>query len=45
MNSEELFNELKDKRLRFDEALIKHKELLKKINEVKMGNKTPQKKK
>ena len=35
----ELFAELKDNLLRIDEALIKQQELLKKINEVKFGNK------
>ena len=35
----ELFAELKDNLLRIDEALIKQQELLKKINEVKIGNK------
>ena len=35
----ELFAELKDNLLRTDEALIKQQELLKKINEVKIGNK------
>ena len=37
MNSKELFDEIKDNWLRFDDALKKQKELLKKINEVKMG--------
>ena len=40
MNSKELFNEIKDNWLRFDDALKKQKELLKKINEVKMGKTT-----
>ena len=44
MDSEELFKELKDNNIRFDEALKKQQELLKKINEVKMGNKTPEQK-
>ena len=35
----EPFAELKDNLLRIDEALIKQQELLKKINEVKIGNK------
>ena len=41
MHSKELFNELKDNRIRFSDALKKEEELLKKINEVKMGRKTP----
>ena len=40
MDSKELFNELKDNRIRFNDAQEKQKELLKKINEVKMGKKT-----
>ena len=40
MNSKELFNEIKDNWLRFDDALKKQKELSKKINEVKMGKTT-----
>ena len=40
-----LFNEIKNNRLRFDEALKKQEELQKKINEVRMGNKTPEQKK
>ena len=40
MNSKESFNEIKDNWLRFDDALKKQKELLKKINEVKMGKTT-----
>ena len=40
MNSKELFNEIKDNWLRFDDALKKQKELPKKINEVKMGKTT-----
>ena len=40
MNSKELFNEIKDNWLRFDDALKKQKELLKKINEIKMGKTT-----
>ena len=38
-DSKELFNEIKNNRLRFSNALEKQKELLKKINEVKMGEK------
>ena len=39
-DSKELFNEIKNNRLRFNDALKKQKELLKKINEVKIGTKT-----
>ena len=40
-DSKQRFNEIENNRLRFDETLKKEKELLNKINEVKMGNKTP----
>ena len=39
-HSKELFNEITNNGLKFDEALKRRKELLKKINEVKVGNKT-----
>ena len=38
-DSKELFDEIKNNRLRFDDAVKKQKELLKKINEVKIGKK------
>ena len=41
-DSKELFSEIKNNRLKFDEAHKNNKELLKKINEVKMGRKTPE---
>ena len=41
MDSKELFNELKDNCIRFGDARKKQEELLKKINEVKIGRKTP----
>ena len=44
-DSKILFNEMKNNRPRFDEALKKQEELQKKKNEVKMGNKTPGQKK
>ena len=44
MDSKELFNESKDKRARFNDALKKQQEFLKKINEVKMVNETPEEK-
>ena len=40
MDSKEPFDEIKNNRLRFDGALKIQKELLKKMNEVKMGRKT-----
>ena len=40
MDSKEPFDEIKNNRLRFDDALKIQKELLKKMNEVKMGRKT-----
>ena len=47
MDSKELFNELKDICIRFNDTrnnTIKKQELLNKINEVKIGNKTPEQK-
>ena len=38
-DSKELFDEIKNNRLRFDDAAKKQKELLKKINDVKIGKK------
>ena len=38
-DSKELFNETKNNELRFSDALKKQKELLKKINELKIGKK------
>ena len=39
MDSKELFNELRNNRIRFDDALKKQKDFLKKLNEVKIGRK------
>ena len=39
IDSKELFDEIKDNQLRFDDALKKQKELLKKINKVEMDRK------
>ena len=39
-DSKEIFNEIKNNQLRFNDTLKKQKELLKKINEVKIGRKT-----
>ena len=39
MDPKELFSEIKNNRFRFDEAVKNQKELLKKINEVKIGKK------
>ena len=44
-DSKELFNEIKNNRLRFNNALKKQKELLKKVNEVKIDRKTFQQEK
>ena len=41
-DSKELFNKTNNNQLRFDKALKNQKELLKKINEVKVGRKAPQ---
>ena len=42
MDSKELFSELKDNFVRFNEALKRQEEFLKKINEVKVDIKTPE---
>ena len=42
MDSKELFSELKDNFIRFNEALKRQEEFLKKINEVKVDIKTPE---
>ena len=39
MDPKELFSEIKNNQFRFDEAVKNQKELLKKINEVKIGKK------
>ena len=44
MDSKERFNELRDNRITYDEAL-KATRVVKKIYEVKMANKTPEQKK
>ena len=44
-DSKELFNELKDNRIRFNGALKKQQELLKKRKNLKIGGKTPEQKK
>ena len=41
-DSKQRFHEIENNRLRFDETLKIEKELLNKINEVKMGNKFPE---
>ena len=41
-DSKELFNKTNNNQLRFDKALKNQKELLKKINEVKVGRKAPE---
>ena len=40
MDSKELFNKIKNNQLKFDDALKRQEELLKKINEIKIGEKT-----
>ena len=45
MDSKELFSEIKNNRLKFDDALKKQEGLFKKINEVKIGKKTLEQKK
>ena len=43
MDSKELFDKLKNGQLKFDDALERQKQLLNKINDVKIGKKTPSK--
>ena len=43
MDSKELFDKLKNGQLKFDDALERQKQLLTKINDVKIGKKTPNK--
>ena len=45
MDSEKLFNELKDSRIIFNDALEKQKELMKKIKAVKIGGKNSEQEK
>ena len=45
MDSKELFDEIKNNKLKFDDALKKQEELLDKINEVKIVRKTPKQEK
>ena len=45
MNSSELFNELKDNRIRINDAPVNQKDFLRKINEVTIGKKTSEQKK
>ena len=40
MDSKELFNEIKNNQIKFNEVKNKQNNFLKKLNEVKMGNKT-----
>ena len=43
MDSKELFDKLKNGQLKFDDALERQKQLLNKINDVKIGKKAPNK--
>ena len=45
MNSKEFFNKIKNNQIKFDVALKKQKNFLNKLNDVKMGKKTPEQKK
>ena len=45
MNSKELFNKIKNNRIRFSEVKNKPKDFLKKLNEAKIGKKLTKKKK
>ena len=42
MNSKELFNAIKNSQIKFSDAKSKQKEFLNKLNEVKIGKKTPE---
>ena len=44
MDSKELFNKIKNNQIKFDDALKKQKNFLNKLNDVKMGRKTPKQK-
>ena len=43
-DSKQLFNGIKNQHIKFDDELKKQKVLLKKVNEVKIGKKTPKQK-
>ena len=45
MNSKEFFNKIKNNQIKFDDALKKQKNVLSKLNDVKMGKKTFEQKK
>ena len=44
MDSKELFNKIKNNHIWFDDALKKQKNFLNKLNDVKIGRKTPKQK-
>ena len=44
MDSRELFDKIKNNQIRFDDALKRQKEFLKKLSEIKMGKKTTEQK-
>ena len=44
MDSKELFNKIKNNQIKFDDALKKQKNFLNKLNDVKLGRKTPEQK-
>ena len=45
MYSKELFNKIRNNQIKFDDALKKQKNVLSKLNDVKMGKKTFEQKK
>ena len=44
IDSRELFDKIKNNQIRFDDALKRQKEFLKKLSEIKMGKKTTEQK-
>ena len=45
IDSKELFNKIKNNQIKFDDALKKQKLFLNRLNDVKIGKKTPEQKK
>ena len=45
MNSKELFDAIRSSKIKFSDALNKQNEFLNKLNDVKIGKKTPEQKK
>ena len=45
MNSKELFDAIRSSKIKFSDAINKQNEFLNKLNDVKIGKKTPEKEK